>query len=128
MQSELTASLQLGWSATGGLTKAVAEKFGISVTPTTNIVSKLSTGVEITAAPWTKTMMRPYIYFYADTYTGVRGYHCFNTATGEYFYETEEVYGQDKNLVEYGIRTWTRENSDKALDIATPVPPENWEW
>lgn len=125
---DVSASLQLGWTATGGLIKTVAESFGISTTPTTTVTSKLSSGFEIVANPWTKTLMRPYIYYYVDTYSGIRGFHCFSSITGEYFYMTDEVYGQDINLLECSIRTWSRENIDKDPYATSPLPPAGWEW
>lgn len=128
VESEVATSLQLGWTATGGLAKTVAENFGISVTPTTTATSKLAVGFEIVANPWTKTLMRPYIYYYNDTYTGIRGFHCYNSLTGEYSYMTDEVYGQDRYLVEAAIRTWTRENVNRDVNATSPVPPTSWEW
>lgn len=126
--SELSVSLQLGWTATGGLTKSLAESFDIDVTPTSNSTSSVSVGFELKADPWTKTAVRPYIYYYMDTYSGVRGFHCFNSITGEYYYMTAEVYGQDINLHELGIRTWTRTNDTKNSALTSPALPEEWEW
>lgn len=128
VEAAVSVTLNYGWQNSGGLTETDAKKAGITTTASGSISSTLKAGVIIYAKPWHITMMRPYIIYYNDVYEGTYAYHCHNTTTGAYYYKTYELSGIDRYYTQAGIKTWSKENTDRNENAPVPEPPVEWQW
>ena len=125
---EITATVNVGFEGTAGLTKSDALKFGLKVTASGSVTSKISKGFTLNVSAWTKHMLRPYIYYYVDQYQGTYRYYCYNAYEQRYFYVYETRTAENRYNIEKGVRSWVRVNSDHNSSAASPIPPTGWEW
>jgi len=126
--SAVSVSENIGYTNSGGITDEQASQFGLTVTSTQTVTSKIPAGYVLNVNAWTKHLLRPYIYSYDDTYTGVYRYYCHNFFENTYFYVTEDRSAVNKYDTERSIRAWTRVNSSHNPNATSPTPPTNWEW
>ena len=126
--SEISVSQTIGFSASGGISAYDAAKFGLTVTSSNTITAKINKGFTLNVSAWKIHMLRPYIYFYIDTYKGTYEYYCHNLHDDHYFYVTENRSAENKYDIEQAVRSWVRENTAHNPNASSPVPPTNWEW
>lgn len=124
----VTISKSLGFNASGTLTASDALKFGLTVTGSYTKSQSINQGFTLNVPGWTKTVVRPYIYYYVDDYIGVYRYYCYNNYEQTYFYVTETRTATNSYDIEASIRTWSRTNTAQNPDATSPVPPTDWEW
>ena len=125
---DITVSAGIGFENSGGLSASDALKFGLRVTASGTVTSKISKGFTLNVAAWTKHVMRPYIYYYIDEYEGTYRYYCYNYYDQRYFYVTETRTAENKYDIEKGVRSWTRVNVAHDYNLPSPIPPADWEW
>ena len=126
--NEIATSQTVGFSASGGISVYDAVKFGLTVTSSNTVTAKISKGFTLNVSAWKKHMMRPYIYYYNDTYKGTYEYYCHNFFDNHYFYVYEDRSAENKYDIEHGVRSWVRENTAHNPNASSPIPPTNWEW
>ena len=126
--SEISVSKTVGFSASGGISALEAASFGLTVTESSTVTAKIGIGYTHNVSAWKKHMMRPYIYYYNDTYTGTYQYYCYNYFEDRYFYVYEDRSAENKYDIEHSIRSWVRENKDQDPNATSPIPPTGWEW
>ena len=126
--SEISTSQTVGFSASGGINAYDAVEFGLTVTGSQTVTAKISKGYTLNVSAWKKHMLRPYIYYYVDTYKGTYRYYCHNFFDDHYFYVYEDRSAVNKYDIEHGVRSWVRENTAHNPNATSPIPPTNWEW
>lgn len=126
--NEISTSQTVGFSASGGLSAYDAAEFGLTVTSSGTVTAKIYAGLTLNVSAWKKHMLRPYIYYYNDTYKGTYQYYCHNFFDDHYFYVYENRSAENKYDIEHGRRAWVRENTAHDPNAVSPIPPTNWEW
>lgn len=122
----LEASVTEKYEGSLSLSKNDALKFGLTVSNTKTITAQITAGTKLTAPAWTIVSMRPYVHFRTDYYEGTYQYYCYDGLTNQYFYITDVRNSNNTSVIEYGIQTWSRENTAHNSYAVSPIPPTSW--
>jgi hypothetical protein len=129
MQSTSSStSVSVGFQGTADFPSTVAGTFGLQVTANHTATQTISSGFVLNVSAWHKTMIRPYVYYYNDTYEGTYRYYVYNNLSQIYSYVYETRTAVNSYDIEKATRVWDRVNSTQSLTATSPVPPSSWEW
>jgi|GEM_PF-6392014 hypothetical protein len=124
-----SVSVKTGFIGSQKLNAKEAAKFNLKVNQADTVEYSIPVGTQLNGNAWTIMCVRPYIYYYTDTYKGVYKVALINFYTGETV-KTINIEATAKNVyvLETSSRVWSRINTSRDPNAATPVAPLDWEW
>jgi hypothetical protein len=118
---DVSVSKSLGFQGT--LSAEDAINWGLQVSSSITVTSKISEGTELNVGAWHKTVERPYIYYYKDQYDGTYEYLVYDHIGDYYFTVTENRTSYNSYDIEHTYRVWSRVNEEMDPSATAPIPP-----
>lgn len=122
--AQVSASVQLGFSAGGNLSASEAKKYNLGVTGSATANASASFSSVMTIPGWTAKGIRAYVKWTEHKYKGYRVYKY--SLNGILYDASGWEYATDKSLRSTGVKYWEVTNTSHNVNAVTPNPPTGW--